>query len=121
KGGSATLGAGRVALVHVRGDVVEQQRGGKRRGGGGLDLHERDLARVQRAQQLLQAGYVQHVAQALSVCLEHDREVGVAARDLEQVLRLQPLLPERRAFAGISAGDQQRAGGVLAETGAEQR
>ncbi len=44
RGGTA-LGVGRVALVHVGGDVVEQQRGGKRRGGLRLDLDERDLTR----------------------------------------------------------------------------
>ena len=119
--GGAALGARRVALVHVRGDVVEQQRGGKRRGRRRLDLDERDLARVQPAQQLLQPGHVEHVAQALAVGLEHDREVGVAARDLEQVLRLQALLPQRRASAGVGARDQQRARGVLAKARAEQR
>ncbi len=117
----ATLGDGRVALVHVRGDVVEQQRGGERRRGLRLDLHERDLARGQAAQQLLQAGHVEHVLQALAVGLEHDREVVVAARDLQQVLGLQALLPQRRAPAGVGARDQQRAGGVLAKARAEQR
>ena len=34
---------------------------------------------------------------------------------------LQPLLPERRALAGAASRDQQRAGGVLAEAGAEER
>ena len=43
--GGAALGVRRVALVHVRRDVVEQQRGGERRGGRRLDLDERDLAR----------------------------------------------------------------------------
>ena len=38
--GGAALGAGGVALVHVGGDVVEQQRGGERRGGLRLDLDE---------------------------------------------------------------------------------
>ncbi len=119
--GGAALGAGGVALVHVGGDVVEQQRGGEGRGGLGLDLDERDLARVQAAQQLLQAGHVEHVLEALAVGLEHDREVGVAAGDLEQVLGLQPLLPQRRAPAGVGAGNEQRARGVLAKARAEQR
>jgi hypothetical protein len=64
---------------------------------------------------------VEHVAQALAVGLEHDRELRVAARDLQQRLRLQPLLPQRRAAAGVGARDQQRAAGVLAEARAEQR
>ena len=36
-------------------------------------------------------------------------------------LGLEPLLPERRPLAGTGPRDQQRAGGVLAEAGAEQR
>jgi hypothetical protein len=40
EGGGAALGARRVPLVHVGGDVVEEQRGGEGRGGGGLDLDE---------------------------------------------------------------------------------
>ena len=116
----AALGAGRVALVHVGRDVVEQQRGGERRGGPRLDLDERDLAGVQAAQQLLQARHVEHVAQALAVGLEDDREVRVAAGHLEQVLGLQALLPQRRAPARVGARDQQRARGVLAKARAEQ-
>ena len=117
----APLGVRRVALVHVRRDVVEQQRRGERRGGGGLDLDHGQLAPVELRQQLLQARHVEHVAQALAVGLEDDREVGVALGDLEQRLRLEPLLPERRAAAGVGARDQQRARGVLAEARAEQR
>ena len=66
------------------------------------------------------AGRSRTSLQALAVGLEDDREAGEVARDLEQALRLQPLLPERRALAGVGARDQQRAGGVLAEAGAEQ-
>jgi hypothetical protein len=40
----APLGVRGVALVHVGGHVVEEQRGGKRRGRRGLDLDERDPA-----------------------------------------------------------------------------
>ena len=117
----APLGVGRVALVHVGRDVVEQQRGGEGRRRLRLDLDQRQLAAVQRAQQLLEPGEVEHVAQALAVGLEHDRELAVAPRDLEQGLRLQALLPQRRAPARVGARDQQRAGRVLAEARAEQR
>ena len=116
----APLGVRRVALVHVGGDVVEEQRGGERRGGRRLDLDQAELARVQVAQQLRQRGQVEDVPQALAVGLEDDREAGEVPGHLEQALRLQPLLPERRALAGVGARDQQRAGGVLAEAGAEQ-
>ena len=116
----APLGVGRVALVHVGGHVVEQERRGERRGARGLRLDQRHLARVQAAQQLREARHVEHVAQALAVGLEHDRELAVALGHLEQRLRLQALLPERRALARVGARDQQRARGVLAEARAEQ-
>ena len=48
----APLGVRRVPLVHVGGDVVEEQRGGEGRGGRRLDLDQAELARVQLAQQL---------------------------------------------------------------------
>ena len=64
---------------------------------------------------------VEHVLEALAVGLEDHREAGEIARHFEQGLGLQPLLPERRAFAGVGAWDQERARGVLAEAGAEQR
>ncbi len=111
----------RVALVHVRRDVVEQQCAGEGRRGLGLHLDEAELARVQSPQDLLEARDVEHVAQALPVGLEDDREVRVALGDLEERLALQPLLPQRRAPAGVRARDQQRAAGVLAEARAEQR
>ncbi len=75
---------------------------------------------MQVAQQLGQRGQVEDVAQALAVGLEDDREAGEVPRHLEQALRLESLLPERRAFARVGAGDQQRARGGLAEAGAEQ-
>ena len=43
------LGVRRVALVHIGGDVVEEQRRGEGRGGRGLHFHERHLALVNRA------------------------------------------------------------------------
>ena len=117
----AALGVGRVALVHVGGDVVEQQRGGERRRGRGLDLHQRDLAAVQPGEQLHQPGHVEHVAQALAIGLQDDRELAVLLGHLQQRLGLQPLLPQRRALARARPRDQQRAPRVLAEAGAEQR
>ena len=48
------LGRGRVVLVHVRGDVVEEERGRVRRGGLGLDVDDVDLPRAQAVQEILQ-------------------------------------------------------------------
>ena len=106
--GGAALGVGGVALVHVGRHVVEEQRGREGRGRAGLDVHERDLARVQLTHERFEARQVEHVAKALAIGLEDDREVGVAAGDLEQVLCLQPLLPQRRAPAREGAGYQER-------------
>ena len=75
---------------------------------------------MQAAQQFHEPGHVQHVAQTLAIRLEDDRELRVAARHLEQGLRLESLLPERRPPARVGAGDEQRPRRVLAEAGAEQ-
>ncbi|GBD46040.1 hypothetical protein HRbin41_00859 [bacterium HR41] len=54
EGCGTPFGVGRVALVHVRRDVVEQQRRRERRSAIGFDLDERHLAACDRAQQCLQ-------------------------------------------------------------------
>ena len=66
-------------------------------------------------------GKVEDVLQALPVRLEDDRERAVLPRHLEQALRLEPLLPQRRALPGPPPGNQERASGVLAEPRAEER
>ena len=111
----------RVVLVHVRGHVVEEERRGERRRGRRLDLHHSQRARLDPAEDPAQRRQVEDVLQALPVRLEHDRELRIAARHLQEVLRLQPLLPERRALARTAAGDEQRARRVLAEPRAVQR
>ncbi len=117
----APLGGRRVVLVHVGRDVVEEQRRRVRRRGRGLHVHQVELARLQPAQDLLERGEVEHVLQALPVGLEHDREGAVAAGDLQEALRLEPLLPERRPLARPPPRDEQGARGVLAEACAEER
>jgi hypothetical protein len=71
-------------------------------------------------QQPLQRGQIEDVLQAFAVGLEDDRERAVAARNLQQALRLETLLPQRRALVGAAARDQQCARGVLAEARAEE-
>ena len=117
----APLGRRRVVLVHVRGDVVEEERGRVGRGGRRLHVDDVDLPRAEALEQPLQRGQVEDVLEALAVGLEHDRERRVAPRDLEQRLGPQPLLPQRSARARPAPRDQQGAGGVLAEARAEQR
>ena len=116
----APLGERRVVLVHVRGDVVEEERRGERRRGRRLDLDEVDAALPERLEKAAERGQVEHVLQALAVGLEHDREVRVPAGHLQEPLRLEPLLPERRPLARPPARDEERARGVLAEARAEQ-
>ena len=115
------LRARRVVLVHVVGHVVEEERGRVRRRAGGLDVDEVELAGLQSLQQPLQRRQVEDVLQALPVGLEDDRERAVLAGDLEEALRLEPLLPERRPLARPAAWDQERATGVLAKARAEER
>ena len=117
----APLGERRVVLVHVRGDVVEEERRGERRGARRLDLDEVDTALPERLEEPAERGQVEDVLEHLAVGLEHDREVRVAAGDLQEALRLEPLLPERRPLAGPAARDQERARRVLAEARAEER
>ena len=105
----AALRRRRVVLVHVRRHVLEQERRRDGRRRRRLHLHEVELARLDPAQEALERGQVEDVLQDLAVGLEDDRELGVAARDLQQALRLQPLLPERRPLPGPAAGDEQRA------------
>src|SRR5438270_5127059 len=111
----------RVVLVHVVRDVVEEKRGRIGRGGRRLDVDDVELPRAQAAQEPLQRRQVEDVLEALAVRLEHDRELAVPARDLEQALRLEALLPERCPLPRPAARDEQRARSVLAESGAEER
>src|SRR5439155_24822837 len=115
------LRRGRVVLVHVVRDVVEEERGGVGRGRRRLDVDEVDLPRAKALQEPPQRGQVEDVLQALAIGLENDREGGIAARDLQKRLRLQPLLPKRRALAWPAARDQECTARVLAEARAEER
>ena len=72
-------------------------------------------------QQPLEGRQVEDVLQALAVGLEDDREGRVLARDLEERLRLQPLLPKRRPLIGPPPRNQQRPRRVLAEARSEER
>ena len=77
--------------------------------------------RSSRSSRRFSAGRSSQSCRHLAVGLEHDRELAVAARDLQQALGLQPLLPQRRAAVRAAPRDQQRARGRLAEARAEQR
>ncbi len=117
----AALRGGRVVLVHVRRDVVEEERRRERRRRRRLDLDEVELAGLDAAQDAAERGEVEDVLEALAIRLQDDRELRITARDLEQVLRLQPLLPERSPLPGAAARDQERTRRVLAEARAEER
>src|SRR5918996_2590337 len=80
------LGRRRVVLVHVVGDVIEEQRHRVRRGRRRLDVDEIDVAGAQAGQEVLQRRQIEDVLQALPVGLEDHREGAVAARHLEQSL-----------------------------------
>ena len=117
----APLGRRRVALVHVGRDVVEEERRGEGRRHRRLDLDQAHLPARDRPQEALQRRHLEDVRQHLAVRLEQDRERAVLLRDLLEVVRLQPLLPERRSLPGAAARDEERAGRVLAEPRREER
>ena len=119
--GGAALGERRVVLVHVRGDPAEQQRLSERRRLRRVDRHHPDLARPQLGQHGAQRGHIEHVLQALARRLEQHRERRVLRRHREQIGGALALLPQRRALAGSTAGQQQRPGRALAEARREQR
>ena len=96
----------RVALVHVGGDVVEQERAREGRRPRGLDAVDGDLAPPDAVEDLAQGAEVEHVGEALAVRLDEDREAAVPRGHREQVRRPLALLPQRRprARAAASAG-----------------
>ena len=79
------------------------------------------MPRAQPLQQPLQRRQVEDVLQAFAIGLEDDREGRILARDLEEGLRLQPLLPKRRPLVGPPPRDQQRPRRVLAKARPEER
>jgi hypothetical protein len=117
----AAFGQRRVALVQEHADVAEQQRPCERRSGRRLDLDQPHPPCRDVAHQTDQPGQVEDVLQAFPHRLEHDGEVAVFARHLQQLAGPLALLPQRRSPARVAAGQQQRPGRALAEPGCEQR
>lgn len=107
-------------LVQELGDVSEQEGAGERGRLGGGDLDQADLAGLQVAHQLDEAGDVEDVLEALADRLQDDRERAELARHLEKLGGTLALLPQRGALARAAARQQERAGGALAEAGREQ-
>ncbi len=120
QGGGAALGERGVTLVQELGDIAEEEgtREGRRFGCG--DLDEAHPAGFQVAHQLDEPGDVEDVLEALADRLQNDRERAELARHLQKLGGALPLLPQRRALAGVAARQEQRAGGALAEAGREQ-
>ena len=87
----------------------------------GLDVDDVELPGLDTPEDPAERGQVEDVLEALAIRLEDDRELRVAAGDLEEALRLQALLPERRPLARAAARDEERAGRVLAEPRAVER
>ena len=119
--GGPALGERRVALVHERADISEEQIAGEGRRLAGLRLDEADAALGDAARHAQQRGQVVDVLQHLAQRLEDDRERRMPAGHLEQLCRPLPLLPQRAALVGVHARHQQGARRALAEPGGEQR
>ncbi len=119
--GGATLGQRGVALIQELRDITEHEaaREGRRRRG----LHVGDLhaAGLDGREQVPQRGHVEDVLHALADGLEHDGELRVARRDLQQVRGPLPLLPQRAASPRVAGGHEQRPRRALAEARREER
>ena len=96
----AALGQRCIALVHVRGDPVEQQALGERRRLGGIDADHAHGATAQLAEHVAQPRQVEHVLEALARCLQQDRERRVLGGDRQQVGGALALLPQGCAPVG---------------------
>jgi hypothetical protein len=83
EGGGAAFGERRVALVHERGDVAEQQRARERRRGCRLDLDHAHGTGGDLGRQLGEGGQVVNILKHFAHRLEDDRERRVLARDVE--------------------------------------
>ena len=116
----APLGEGRVPFVEVVGHVAEEER--RREGRGRLRVHgdEPDLAAADAGGDLHEPRQIEHVAQALAVGLEHDREGRVARGHLQQVVGALPLHPQRRPVARPAPREEKRPGRRLAEARGEE-
>ncbi len=115
------LGQRRVALVHVRGDPVEQQALRERRRLRRVDADDTHRPAAQLAEHLAQRRQVEHVLQALARRLQQDRERRVLRRHGQQVGGPLALLPQRRAPIGATPRQQQGTRRALAEARREQR
>ena len=114
------LGERGVTVVHVGGDVVKEGASSRT---GWLATFPRDGRRSRgspprRARRAAPAG--RRRPRGLTVRLDEDREAAVARGNGEQVGGALALLPERRRVPGRRRGQQQGAGGVLAESRREQ-
>ena len=84
------------------------------------DLGDGHLAPLDPGMQGGEGGQVVDVVEAFADRLEQDRERRIAGSHLEQLGRALPLLPQGSTTSGVAAGQEQRAGGALAEPGGEQ-
>ncbi|HTY19855.1 MAG TPA: hypothetical protein VMH82_19240, partial [Myxococcota bacterium] len=95
KSAGPALGERSVAFVHVRGEVVEQERARERRGRDRLDLPDFDVAPRHALEDVAERRQIEQIREAFAVRLDDDREASVSARDREQPGRPLALLPER--------------------------
>ena len=117
----APLGGRCVAVVDHAPHPREEQRGREGRGAPRRPGHGADPAGPDAVEDPAQGGQVEDVLQALAEGLEHEGEVALPERDLEEVRAAPALRPERGPLAGVPARQQQGARRVLAEARGEER
>ena len=87
----------------------------------GVDRRHADLFAPDVGERRDERGHVEEVAQAFAVRFEQHGKRSVLRGDRQQVGRLLPLLPERRAHAGPPLRQEQRSRGVLAKLRRKER
>ena len=117
----AAFGQRRVALVHVRGDVVEEQRRGERRRARRLDRRGPRSRAARCRQELAQRRQVEHVRQALAVRLDAGSGTSRSGSPPPADRRRAGAAARAAFAAGPTARQEQRPRGVLAEARREQR
>ena len=121
EGRGAPFGERGVAVVEELGGVGLQEGPRERRGRGRAHLDDVDAASGDVGHELAQGIEVEVVPQALARGFEQDGEIGEFARRVEELGRAQSLLPQRLPPVGATAGEQEGAGGGLAEPRREER
>ena len=93
QGGSAAFGGGRIRIVNMLRHVLKKHGAGKRRRPLGLHLRQADAPRGNIPMQLKKRRNIIYILQAFAGGFQQNWELGVFARNIQQLGRTLALLP----------------------------